>query len=74
MVEDNFQKLSTLRAQLRDLQTEENRRLREEASDRFVDSFLKILIVFYVFLFSGGRRSWRIKRNRKVVWKRSKRI
>jgi hypothetical protein len=34
LIEDNFQKLTTLRAQLRDLQTEENKRLREEASDR----------------------------------------
>jgi hypothetical protein len=35
LIEDNFQKLSTLRAQLRDLQTDENRRLREETSERW---------------------------------------
>lgn len=35
LIEDNFQKLNTLRAQLRDLQTEENRRIREEVSERW---------------------------------------
>ena len=35
LVEDNFQKMSTLRAQLRDLQTIENRRIREEVSERW---------------------------------------
>jgi bromodomain adjacent to zinc finger domain protein 1A len=35
LIEDNFQKLSSLRAQLRDLQTDENRRLREETSERW---------------------------------------
>ena len=35
LIDDNFQKLNTLRAQLRDLQTEENRRIREEVSERW---------------------------------------
>lgn len=34
-IDDNLQKLNTLRAQLRDLQTEENRRMREEGSERW---------------------------------------
>lgn len=35
LIDDNFQQLNTLRAQLRDLQTEENRRQREEVSERW---------------------------------------
>lgn len=35
LLEDNWQKMSTAKANLRDLQTEENRRLREEASERW---------------------------------------
>ena len=35
LIEDNWQKLAQLKAQLRDLQTEENRRLREETSERW---------------------------------------
>jgi hypothetical protein len=35
LLEDNWQKLAQLKAQLRDLQTEENRRLREETSERW---------------------------------------
>lgn len=35
LIEDNWSKLTQLRAQLRDLQTEENRRLREEQSERW---------------------------------------
>jgi oligoendopeptidase F len=35
LIEDNWQKISSLRTQLRDLQTEENRRVREEASERW---------------------------------------
>jgi hypothetical protein len=35
LIEDNWQKLLSMKAQLRDLQTEENRRLREETSERW---------------------------------------
>jgi len=35
LLEDNWQKITVLKAQLRDLQTEENRRLREETSERW---------------------------------------
>lgn len=35
LLDDNFQKLYTLKGQLRDLQTEENRRQREEVSERW---------------------------------------
>jgi hypothetical protein len=35
LIEDNWQKLLSTKAQLRDLQTEENRRLREETSERW---------------------------------------
>jgi bromodomain adjacent to zinc finger domain protein 1A len=35
LIEDNFQKLSSLRGQLRDLQTEENKRLNNERSERW---------------------------------------
>lgn len=35
LIEDNWQKLAQLKAQLRDLQTEENRRIREETSERW---------------------------------------
>lgn len=35
LVEDNFQKMSTLKGQLRDLQTDENKRIREEVSERW---------------------------------------
>lgn len=35
LIEDTFQRVGYLRAQLRDTQTEENKRLREEASDRW---------------------------------------
>jgi bromodomain adjacent to zinc finger domain protein 1A len=35
LLEDNFQSIATLRAQHRDLQTKENRRIREETSERW---------------------------------------
>ena len=35
LLEDNFQAMATLRAQHRDLQTKENRRIREETSERW---------------------------------------
>jgi len=35
LIEDNWHKLTVCKAQLRDLQTEENRRLREETSERW---------------------------------------
>lgn len=41
LLEDNFHKMSQLRAQLRDLQTEENRRVREEASERWKKKMLE---------------------------------
>ena len=45
LIEDNFQKINNLKAQLRDLQTEENRRIREEASERWRRKMEKIALI-----------------------------